>query len=227
MKAIASLLPAVLTVSMTVPLWAESREDTEKRIGEAGRVLTELTTAGDKSIPRDLLEKAQCVGVVPGLKRAGFIFGGEYGKGVVTCRVSGGWSAPETVRIEGGSFGAQIGAGETDLVFVVMNQRGMDRLMEDKFTVGADAAAMAGPVGRTTTAQTDAQLHAEILSWSRARGVFAGVTLNGATMRPDKDDNRNLYGREVTARQILTGEVKPTSSSSPLLDELRSFPPKG
>ena len=142
MKAIASLLPAVLTVSMTFPLWAESREDTEKRIGEAGRVLTELTTAGDKSIPRDLLEKAQCVGIVPGLKRAGFIFGGEYGKGVVTCRVAGGWSATETVRIEGGSFGAQIGAGETDLVFVVMNQRGMDRLMEDKFTIGADAAAM-------------------------------------------------------------------------------------
>jgi lipid-binding SYLF domain-containing protein len=227
MKVTASLLPVFLTVSMTAPLWAESLEDTEKRINESARVLMELTTAGDKSIPRDLLEKAQCVGIVPGLKRAGFIFGGEYGKGIVTCRTTDGWSAPETVRIEGGSVGAQIGLGETDLVFAVMNRRGMDRLMEDKFTVGADAAAMAGPVGRTTTAQTDAQLHAEILSWSRARGVFAGVTLNGATMRPDKDDNRNLYGHEVTARQILTGEVKPLPSASPLIEQLRSFPPKG
>ena len=227
MKVTALLLPVLMIVSMTAPLWAGSREDTEKRIRESARVLTELTTAGDKSIPRDLLEKAQCVGIVPGLKRAGFIFGGEYGKGIVACRTTEGWSAPETVRIEGGSIGAQIGLGETDLVFAVMNRRGMDRLMEDKFTIGADAAAMAGPVGRTTTAQTDAELHAEILSWSRARGVFAGVTLNGATMRPDKDDNRNLYGHEVTARQTLTGEVKPLPSSASLLDHLRSFPPKG
>ncbi|MBV8843239.1 MAG: lipid-binding SYLF domain-containing protein [Bryobacterales bacterium] len=211
---------------MTAPLWAESKEDTEKRIREAGAVLKELTEAGDKAIPRDFLERAQCVGVVPGLKRAGFLVGAQYGKGVVTCRTTGpsGWSAPATVRIEGGSVGAQIGAGETDLVFVVMNQRGMDRLMQDKFTVGADAAAMAGPIGRTATAQTDAQLHAEILSWSRSRGVFAGVTLNGATLRPDKDDNRNLYG-DVTLKQILTGEVMPTPAASALLTQLGTFPP--
>jgi lipid-binding SYLF domain-containing protein len=223
-----SIVPVALSVSMIVPVWAESREDTEKRMRESATVLMELTTAGDKAIPRDFIEKAQCVGVIPGLKRAGFIFGGEYGKGVVTCRANGpgGWSAPETVRIEGGSIGAQIGAGETDLVFVVMNERGMNKLLEDKFTIGADAAAMAGPVGRTTTAQTDAQLHAEILSWSRARGVFAGVTLNGATMRPDKDDNRNIYGRDITAREILKGEPTPTPAAAPLLDLLRTFPPK-
>ena len=226
MKMLALIVPVTLTVS-TLPLVAESREDTEKRIRESATVLKELTAVGEKSIPTDLLQKAQCVGIVPGLKRAGFIVGGEYGKGIVTCRVASGWSAPETVRIEGGSIGAQIGGGETDLVFAVMNQRGMDKLMEDKFTVGAEAAAMAGPVGRDAAAQTDAQLHAEILSWSRSRGVFAGATLNGATMRPDKDDNRALYGREVTARQILTGEVKPLPSTTPLLDELRAFPPKG
>jgi len=226
MKMLALIVPVTLTVS-ALPLLAESREDTEKRIRESATVLKELTAVGEKSIPTDLLQKAQCVGIVPGLKRAGFIVGGEYGKGIVTCRVASGWSAPETVRIEGGSIGAQIGGGETDLVFAVMNQRGMDKLMEDKFTVGAEAAAMAGPVGRDAAAQTDAQLHAEILSWSRSRGVFAGVTLNGATMRPDKDDNRALYGREVTARQILTGEVKPLPSTTPLLDELRAFPPKG
>ena len=226
MKMLALIVPVTLTVS-ALPLLAESREDTEKRIRESATVLKELTAVGEKSIPTDLLQKAQCVGIVPGLKRAGFIVGGEYGKGIVTCRVASGWSAPETVRIEGGSIGAQIGGGETDLVFAVMNQRGMDKLMEDKFTVGAEAAAMAGPVGRDAAAQTDAQLHAEILSWSRSRGVFAGVTLNGATMRPDKDDNRALYGREVTARQILTGEVKPLPGTTPLLDELRAFPPKG
>jgi lipid-binding SYLF domain-containing protein len=211
---------------MTSPLWCEPKEQTEKRMHEAATVLHELANAGDKAIPREFLEKAQCVGVVPGLKRAGFLVGGEYGKGVVTCRSTDGWSAPETVRIEGGSIGPQIGAGETDLVFVVMNERGMQRLMEDKFTVGADAAAMAGPVGRATTAQTDAMLHAEIISWSRARGVFAGVTLKGATMRPDKDDNVNIYGNDAHPKQILGGDIRPTAAAQPLLDELRQFPAK-
>jgi len=231
MKLFAVLLPAFLAVPVTAPLLvaADARADTEKRIHEAAGVLKELTEAPDKGIPHDLLEKAQCVGIVPNLKRAGFIVGGEYGKGIVTCRTAGqeGWSAPATVRIEGGSIGAQIGAGETDVVFVVMNQRGMDKLMADKFTVGADAAAMAGPVGRTTAAQTDAALHAEILSYSRSRGVFAGVTLNGATLRPDKDDNRALYGAEVTQREILTGKAAMPASASPLIQELRRFPQKG
>lgn len=230
MKLLASFIPAALAFSITAPaVFAEPKETTEKRMREAGAVLMELTSAPDKGIPHELLEKAQCVGVVPGLKRAGFLVGGEYGKGVVTCRTEGreGWSAPETVRIEGGSIGPQIGAGETDVVFIVMNQRGMDRLMSDKFTVGADAAAMAGPLGRTTAAQTDAALHAEILSYSRSRGVFAGVTLNGATLRPDKDDNTSMYGGNATQREILTGKFPVPSSAMPLIEQLRDFAKKG
>jgi len=225
-----SILPGVLAVSMTAPLLvAEDKADTEKRMREAATVLKELTQAEDKGIPHDLLSKAQCVGVVPNLKRAGFIVGGEYGKGVVTCRTTGagGWSALSTVRIEGGSIGAQIGAGETDVVFIVMNQSGMDKLMSDKFTVGADAAAMAGPVGRAASAETDAALHAEILSYSRSRGVFAGITLKGATLRPDKDDNRRMYGAESGQREILSGKAAVPPSGEPLIQELRAFPPKG
>jgi lipid-binding SYLF domain-containing protein len=138
--------------------------------------LSEILNAGDRSIPRDLIEKAHCVGVVPNLKRAGFIVGAKYGKGVITCRLheTGKWSAPSNIIIEGGSIGLQIGLGETDVVFVVNNQRGEDDIMKDKFTIGADASAMAGPVGRSATAETDAMMNAEILSWSRSRGVFAG-----------------------------------------------------
>lgn len=225
-----SILPGVLAVSMTAPLLvAEDKVDTEKRIREAATVLKELTTAEDKGIPHDLLSKAHCVGVVPSLKRAGFIFGGEYGKGVVTCRTTaaGGWSAPATIKIEGGSFGAQIGGGETDVVFMVMNQRGMDKLMSDKFTIGADAAAMAGPIGRAASAETDAALQAEILSYSRSRGIFAGVTLKGATLRPDTNDNHTMYGPNTTTRDVLTGKAPVPPSGEPLVEALRAFPAKG
>src|SRR5271155_502409 len=150
--------------------------DPEKRIRVSGEVLNEVLDAKDRGIPEDLLAKAQCVGVIPSLKRAGFIVGAKYGKGVVVCRTESGWSAPSTVIVEGGSVGFQIGAGEKDLVLVVMNHRGMDHIMADKFTVGGDASAMAGPLGRSTTAETDAMLNAEILSWSRSRGIFAGVS---------------------------------------------------
>ena len=207
----------------------DARERADKRIRDSAAVLQEIMGVGsDKGIPRDLIEKAQCIGVIPNLKRAGFIVGAKYGKGNVTCRLAaGGWSAPEIVQVEGGNIGLQIGAGETDFVFAVMNRRGMDRLMSDKFTVGGDAAVMAGPVGRETTAQTDAVAKAEIISWSRAHGVFAGVTLEGATLTPDKDDNRALYGPNVGAREILTGTVKPTAAAQPLFNVLRPFPPRG
>ena len=204
-----------------------SESSVEKRITESATVLNEILTAKDKGIPDDLLEKARCVGVIPSLKRAGFIVGAKYGKGVVVCRAPErrGWSAPSTVRIEGGSVGFQIGAGETDVVFIVMNQRGMDKLMEDKFTIGGDASAMAGPVGRSATAQTDVLMHAEILSYSRSRGVFAGISLEGATLRPDKDDNRDLYGRDITQREILEGRVKPPAVAQPLYSELNRVAP--
>ena len=171
----------------------------------------------------EILERAQCIGIVPNLKRAGFIVGGKYGKGILTCRTAKGWSSPSTIRVEGGSVGLQIGAGETDLVFVVMNKSGQEKLMEDKFTFGGDAAAMAGPVGRSAEAQTDAKMHAEILSYSRARGVFAGITLDGSTLRPDKEDNQAMYGREISQRQILTGTVAHPAAARSLYPLLRPY----
>ena len=231
MKAKTFLFTLLFGAATVAPALAadDARERADKRIRDSAGVLQEIIgVGGDKGIPRDLIEKAQCVGVSPNLKRAGFILGAKYGKGVVTCRLpAGGWSAPEVVQVEGGNIGLQIGAGETDFVFAVMNRRGMDRLMADKFTVGADAAVMAGPVGRETDAQTDAVAKAEIVSWSRAHGIFAGVTLNGATLAPDKDDNRALYGPNAGAHEILEGTAKPTAAAQPLFDELRAFPPRG
>ena len=206
-----------LVLAPALLLAADDRADVAKRTDTSANVFEEIMAAPDKGIPTDILEHSQCLGIVPGLKRAGFIIGAKYGKGVLVCRTdSGQWSAPSTIRIEGGSVGLQIGAGETDLVFVVKNRSGEDKLLQDKFTFGGDASAMAGPVGRTAQAQTDAQLHAEILSWSRARGAFAGISLEGSTLRPDQDDNRAVYGRDVTQREILTGGVKPPASVSSL-----------
>jgi lipid-binding SYLF domain-containing protein len=197
--------------------------DHDKRFRESASVFSEIMNAGDRGIPEDLLEKANCVAIVPGLKRAGFIIGGQYGKGVLTCRSTAGWTAPSTIRIEGGSIGLQIGAGETDVVLVVMNERGKQKLLQDKFTVGGDASVMGGPVGRSAKAATDAQLHAEILSYSRARGVFAGVSLEGATLRPDTDDNEKVYGRKISQSEILDGKVQPTAAARPLLTELSRY----
>jgi len=196
----------------------------QKRVVASADVLSEILHAKDRGIPEDLIGKAQCVGIVPSLKRAGFIVGAKYGKGVVVCRTNRGWSAPATIRIEGGSFGFQIGAGETDLVFIVMNRHGVRDLLKDKFTLGGDATAMAGPVGRSGEAQTDALMRAEILSYSRAHGIFAGVSLEGSTLRPDNDDNRDLYGREVTQREILMGQVSRPAVARPIYAELNRYP---
>jgi SH3 domain-containing YSC84-like protein 1 len=206
---------------------ADDEHGVTKRIHESAAVLGEIMNAGDKAIPRDLLERAQCVGIIPNLKRAGFVVGAKYGKGVITCRSEdgAGWSGPATVRIEGGSIGFQIGLGETDLIFIVNHRSGMKALDSDKFTFGGDASAMAGPVGRSTTAETDAMMKAEILSWSRSRGAFAGVSLEGATLRPDNDDNTKVYGRPVTQREILRGAVKPPQSAEPLYNELNRWAP--
>jgi len=205
----------------------DSEHSVDKRIRESATVLSEIMNAGDRGIPDDLLHKAQCVGIIPNLKRAGFIVGAKYGKGVLTCRTrdGAGWSGPSTVRIEGGSIGLQIGLGETDVIFAVMNRGGEEKLMADKFTVGGDASAMAGPVGRSTTAQTDAMMNAEILSWSRSRGVFAGVSLEGATLRPDHADNAKIYGRSVTQREILEGRVPAPGAATPLFSELNRWAP--
>jgi SH3 domain-containing YSC84-like protein 1 len=186
---------------------------------EAAMVFEEIMKTPDKGIPEDLLSKAHCVVIVPGLKKAAFILGGKYGKGYMSCRkpTGGGWSAPGTVRIEGGSVGFQIGGSETDAVLLVMNARGADKLLSSEFTLGGEGMVAAGPVGRTVTAQTDALMQAEILSWSRSRGLFAGVALTGATLRDDLDDNAILYGKKLNNRTIVTTGVRPPKAAARLL----------
>jgi lipid-binding SYLF domain-containing protein len=211
-------------LSLAPVMYAVQPENgSQKRVTASAEVLSEILHAKDRGIPEDLIAKARCVGIVPSLKRAGFIVGAKYGKGEVVCRTARGWSAPATIRIEGGSFGFQIGAGETDLVFIVMNEHGVRDLMKDKFTLGGDATAMAGPVGRSSEAQTDALMRAEILGYSRAHGIFAGVALEGSTLRPDNDDNRALYGRDVTQREILTGRVARPAVAQPIYAELNRY----
>jgi lipid-binding SYLF domain-containing protein len=169
-----------------------------------------MMRASDHGIPHDLLDKAKCVVVVPGMKKAGFIFGGKYGRGFAVCREAGrsGWSAPAGMIVEGGSFGFQIGASETDVVLLVMNDGGMKHLLSDKFTLGGDASIAAGPIGRSASAQTDVELSAEMLSYSRSRGLFAGISLEGATLRPDDQADTELYSHDATNREILTGDFK-------------------
>ena len=196
---------------LSIAAFAADREiKVEDRLDASAETLTDMMNASDKGIPQDLLDKARCVVVVPGMKKAGFILGAKYGRGFAVCRHRGGsgWSAPAAMRVEGGSVGFQIGASETDIVLLVMNDGGMKHLLSDKFTIGGEATAAAGPVGRDASAQTDAMMHAEMLSYSRSRGLFAGISLEGATLRPDGETNAELYGRAVTNREILTGNVE-------------------
>ena len=180
------------------------------RLEASADTLTAMMRADDQGIPQDLIDKAHCVVVVPGMKKAGFIFGAEYGRGFAVCRrhTGVGWSAPAAMRVEGGSFGFQIGASDTDVVLLVMNDGGMKSLLMDKFTLGGDASVAAGPIGRDASAQTDAVMHAEMLSYSRSHGLFAGIALTGATLRPDSDSNHELYARNATNQEILTGDFK-------------------
>jgi lipid-binding SYLF domain-containing protein len=203
-------------------LWADTAQE---RLNDSAAVFSEIMSTPDKGIPQDLLGKAYCAVIVPGLKKGAFIVGGQYGRGFAECRRSGGrgWTAPAAIRIEGGSVGFQIGGSSSDLVMLVMNQRGLDRLMSDKFTLGAEAAAAAGPVGRNAEAATDVELHAEILTWSRARGVFAGISLNGATMRPDDSVNKELYGQKMSNREILASNMAPPPAAHALIAELDKY----
>jgi lipid-binding SYLF domain-containing protein len=194
----------------TVSFASEREVKVDDRLDASADTLIDMMKASDKGIPQDLLNKARCVVVVPGMKKAGFIFGAKYGRGFAVCRRGGGsgWSAPAAMRVEGGSVGFQIGASETDVVLLVMNDGGMKHLLSDKFTIGGEASAAAGPLGRNASALTDAQMNAEMLSYSRSRGLFAGVSLEGATLRPDEEANRELYARDATNREILTGDFK-------------------
>jgi lipid-binding SYLF domain-containing protein len=196
-----------------------------ERLAQSATVLKEIMDAPDKGIPADLLKAAHCVVVVPALKKAGFVFGGKYGRGFLVCRdaKTEAWRAPAALRIEGGSFGFQIGASETDVIMLLMDQRSVDGIMSSKFTLGGDADVAAGPVGRSTTAQTDATMRAKILSYSRSRGVFAGIALSGATLRQDLDENSEMYGKKLTTREIVNGNVQPPAAASELLNLLTKY----
>ena len=215
------ILAATLAI---VPLLAKDNGSI-KRLDEAAVVLNEVMATPDKGIPEDLLARAHCIVIVPGVKTAAFVVGAKYGKGYLSCRNRGGvgWSAPGTVRIEGGSFGFQIGASETDLIMLVMNEGGQGKLLSSKFTLGAEGSVAAGPVGRTATAQTDAQMHAEILSWSRSQGLFAGLALEGATLRQDLDDNAELYGKKLENREIVTSGIHAPKGAARLMALLNKY----
>jgi SH3 domain-containing YSC84-like protein 1 len=224
-RVVSSIFAGVL---LCTPVLLAKTKNVE-RLDEAASVIQEVMAAPDKGIPQDLLDKANCVVVIPGMKKGAFVLGAHYGKGYATCRQRGirGWSAPATVRVEGGSVGFQIGGTETDVILLVMNQRGADSLMKSKFTLGGEAQAAAGPVGRATTADTDAAMRAEILSYSRSRGVFAGISLKGATMREDLDSNEAMYGQKLTTAEIVRDrKVKPTPAGAKFVAMIEKYSPK-
>jgi lipid-binding SYLF domain-containing protein len=202
-----------------------AEESPDKRLQAAAIAFREVMHTPDKTIPRDLYAKARCVAVIPGLMKGAFVVGGKYGKGFVSCR-SGGtgrFGSPASIGIEGGSWGLQIGGSSTDVFLLIMNEGGMKHLLEDKFTLGGEAAATAGPVGRNASADTDVLMHAEILSWSRSRGLFAGLSLEGATLRPDNGENRKLYGKDVTNQEILAHDETTPRGARPFVAELNRY----
>lgn len=198
------------------------REQATDRMDKAADVLHQIMASGDKGIPEEVLEHAKCVAVVPHMVKGGFVFGAEGGRGVATCRTSNGWSAPAFFSIEGGSWGLQIGVEGIDLVMIVQNDKGMEQLLNSKFKIGADASAAAGPVGRHASADTDWKMDAEILTYSRAKGVFAGLALNGAAVHEDKDSMQAVYGPDATERGVLLGHVPPPPSAHAFLAAVRT-----
>jgi lipid-binding SYLF domain-containing protein len=216
------LKKTIATLLVCLPAFLHA-EEPNQRLNAAASVLSEVMSAPDKGIPTNLLARAHCIVIVPGLKQAAFIGGGKYGKGFFSCRRGADWTAPASVRIEGGSVGFQIGLLESDLVLLVMNAKGENRLLSTQFTLGGAAQVAAGPVGRSSTAQTDASFRAEMLSYSRARGVFAGVSLSGATLRQDVDDNAEIFGRPLTNKQIMARNVEWPASASELHSVLNRY----
>ncbi|MGA9623720.1 MAG: lipid-binding SYLF domain-containing protein [Bryobacteraceae bacterium] len=218
------LIVSVAGLALVLPALASDRDDDIGRIQKATQVFHEIMTTPDKGIPRDLLEKAKCVAIIPGEEKLAFIFGGNYGKGLATCRTGNGWSAPMFVAVGGGSVGFQIGGSFTDVVMLFMNDHALQSLMGDKFKIGADATVAAGPVGRQATAGTDVRLNAEILSYSRSKGVFAGVSVNGAVVQADHSGDKAMYGRDVTHREILDGKIAVPESAQRLVADLGRYP---
>lgn len=218
------LLPLVALLVLLTTSWAdEDRGKLVERLQGSSDVLDEIMSAPDKGIPEEVMGSAECVAVVPSMLKGGFVVGGEYGRGVATCRTTNGWSAPAFFRMGGGSFGLQIGGQAVDLVMLIMNQHGMQSLLTSHFKLGADASAAAGPVGRHAEGMTDWKMRAEVLTYSRARGLFAGVTLNGAVIKQDEGDTREFYGRMIPLRRILTGEIEAPKDSEPFLDAVAKY----
>jgi lipid-binding SYLF domain-containing protein len=217
----------LLPILVAAPLFAQ--KDSDERLKAAAGVMQDIMQAADKGIPQDLLEKAECVIVVPNLKKGGFIVGGKYGRGFFSCRKRSGvgWAAPAGVKVEGGSFGLLIGGAETDVIMLVMNRKGADSLLSSKFTLGGDISAAAGPVGRDSTAQTDAKMRAEILTYSRQRGVFGGISLDGSTLRPDDEANKELYGREISNKDIVMGSVPIPPAATGFISQLNKYSSRG
>jgi SH3 domain-containing YSC84-like protein 1 len=231
MKPLSSALPRCLAILSICALcvgvsWSadDKTSDIDKRIDNSAKVLDEIMAVKDKAIPDKVMKSAKCIAVIPSMVKIAVGFGGNHGKGVATCRTaSGAWSAPAPVTITGGSWGLQLGGQAVDLIMVVTNQSGMDHLLSSKFKLGADASAAAGPVGRDAGADTDIKMRSEVLTYSRARGLFAGVDLNGAALTQDKDETRLLYGKFVPFTDILGGKVEPTASSRPFLSAVRKY----
>jgi lipid-binding SYLF domain-containing protein len=218
-------LTAVTVTLSTAGLKADLSTSEIKRVQEAATVLRDIHAVPDKDVPQDLWDKAECVLVVPGLKKAAFIIGGEYGKGLMSCRRNGAWSAPVFMQVGKGSWGFQVGAQSIDLVLLVMNRTGVEKLLGNKVTLGAEMSVAAGPVGRDARAATDAQMKAEILSYSRAQGLFAGINLSGGVVKPDEDDNKDLYGPGVTPKDVLFGGTITTPAvMKPFMDALARAP---
>ena len=218
------LIVSLAGLGLVLPAWASDRDDDIGRIQKATRVFHEIMATPDKGIPRDLLEKARCVAIIPGEEKLAFIFGGNYGKGLATCRTGNGWSAPMFVAVGGGSVGFQIGGSFTDVVMLFMNDHALQSLMGDKFKIGADATVAAGPVGRQAAAGTDVKLNAEILSYSRSKGVFAGVSVDGAVVQADHSGDKAMYGSDASHREILDGKVAVPPPARNLLAELARYP---
>lgn len=197
--------------------WATAKEDSVERLQNAGSVLREIMDAPDKGIPEEVLDGAKCIVVVPHLIKAGFIVGGKHGRGVASCRTANGWSAPAFVSVGGGSWGLQIGAEGVDLVMLVMNDKGLQHLLSSKFQLSGEASAAAGPVGRHASAGTDWKMNAELLTYSRSKGAFAGLTLEGAVVEQDVDSTEAIYGKDVPFRKVLLGNVAPPAAAAPFM----------
>jgi SH3 domain-containing YSC84-like protein 1 len=214
------LIVSALAFYLVLPAWASDRDDDVQRIQKATQVFQEVMNTPDKGIPQELLESAKCIAIIPGEKKAAFVVGGNYGKGLATCRTPRGWSAPLFLAIGGGSVGFQIGGSSTDIVMLFMNAHALQSLLSDKFKIGADATAAAGPVGRHAEAGTDIKLNAEILTYSRSKGAFAGVSLDGAVVQVDRSGDQAMYGATVSRQDILSGSVPVPASAQPLVTEI-------